>query len=1050
MYKTEVIKMYDFKKTEQEVYDYWEKSKIYQIAKDKTKNGKIYYWLDGPPYTSGKVHLGTAWNKSLKDIPLRYKRMQGFNVWDRAGYDMHGLPTAHAVMKKLGLKHKEDIEKYGVEKFVEACKKLSVDNMLIMNKDFQRLGVWMDFENAYQSITQEFVEGVWWLVKKAHENKRLYEGKLAMTWCKDCGTALAKHELEYQNIADTSIFVKFPIVGKENEFLVIWTTTPWTIPFNLAVMVHPELEYVRAKVDNEIWIVAKGLANTFISSVADKQFEIEEEFLGEKLNGLKYTHPFYEVLKPVYDEISSKSKKAFSVVLSSEYVDLSAGTGLVHTAPGCGPEDYEVGHREGIPPFNNLDQTGVFPDTMGKFAGLTAKKDDNKFVEALQESGKLIATTQVDHDYAHCWRCKNPVIYRTTKQWFFKIEDLKEKMRKLNKKIYWVPEHAGTKNFDSWIANLRDNGITRQRYWGTPLPVWRCNDCQEYVVVGSKKELKELAGSLPKDLHKPWIDEVKFKCKCGGEMNRIPDILDVWIDAGSASWLCLDYPHREDLFKKMFPADFILEGIDQIRGWFNMLFVASMVSMNEPSFKAVYMHGFINDAQGRKMSKSLGNYILPEEVLEKYGADTLRYYMVSGANPGVDLNYNFDDMKVKFRNLGVLWNLHKFLISYCKLNNVNPSLLKIKKFDLEEEFILSKLNSSIQKATEVYDKYLLNETPLVAEDLFLSLSRTYVTLVRDKLSVGDKKQKQMVLHTIYEVLMGALKIFAPVAPYITDAIYMNLRDEFKLERKSIHLCDWPKANKKLINTKLEEQFEITDIVIQKTLYAREKLNLGRRWPLSEAIIVTEKKEVTKAVKELEDIIKLQTNVKKLTLKKEFETKLKVKTDYNKLRKDYGGMAAKIIAHISLTSPQTVLAHIQKEGEYKFNIDGADLSIKKDHLIIEKEAPDGYVCTQTNFGDIFVNSEMNNELLAEGYAREVVRRVQMLRKKAGLNQSDKIELYVQVDKELKQTLDKYKTDIKERVGASEQQISELDPSKQFEHSADHKIRGKQVKVFLTKI
>ncbi|MBS1266466.1 MAG: Isoleucine--tRNA ligase [Candidatus Woesearchaeota archaeon] len=1040
--------MYDFKKTEQKVFKHWQENKIYQKAKDKSKNGKIYYWLDGPPYTSGKVHLGTAWNKSLKDIALRYKRMQGFNVWDRAGYDMHGLPTAHAVMKKLGLKHKEDIEKFGVEKFINACKKLSVDNMHIMNKDFKRLGVWMDFENAYQSIKSEFVEGVWWLVKKAHENNRLYEGKLAMTWCRDCGTALAKHELEYENVSEDSIFVKFPVIGTENEFLVIWTTTPWTIPFNLAVMVHPELEYVKAKVEDEIWIVAKGLVGTFISGVAEKKFEIVEQFPGEKLQGLKYQHPFYKELKPVYDEIISKSEKAFSVVLSSEYVDLSAGTGLVHTAPGCGPEDYEIGHKEGIPPFNNLDQAGKFPENMGKFSGLIAKKHDNQFIEALKQSGKLVGTTKVDHDYAHCWRCKSPVIYRTTKQWFFKIEDLKQNMRELNKEIYWVPDHAGSKNFDSWIANLRDNGITRQRYWGTPLPVWRCKECEEYVVVGSKKELKDLAGELPKDLHKPWIDNVTFKCKCGGQMKRIPDILDVWIDAGSASWLCLDYPHRKDLFEKMFPADFILEGIDQIRGWFNMLFVASMVSMEKPSFKAVYMHGFINDAKGRKMSKSEGNYILPEEVLEKYGADTLRYYMVSGANPGVDLNYNFDDMKVKFRNLGVLWNLHKYLISYCKVNNVNPSKLEIDKYDPEEKFIISKLNSCIENATQIYDKYLLNETPDMAEELFLSLSRTYITLVRDKLSVGTNQEKEMVLKTIYDVLIGALKIFAPVAPYISDAIYLNLKEQFDLETESIHLFDWPKADKNLINKKLEEQFEISDTIIQKILYCRDKLQLGRRWPLPKAVIVTEKQEVEDAVEKLQEVIKVQTNLKQIVVKDDFKSEQTVKTDYNKLNREFKSLSAKIIAHISITSPQTVLSHIQKQGEYKFKVDGAEVSITKDHLIVEKKAPKGYVLAETNFGDIFVNGEQSQELLAEGYARETVRRVQSLRKKAGLKQSDEIKLYIKVGKELKQMLSSHEEEIQERVGAKEQTVSELNPSIDYKHESEDKINNKKINVFIS--
>ena len=384
---------------------------------------------------------------------------------------------------------------------------------------------------------------------------------------------------------------------------------------------------------------------------------------------------------------------------------------------------------------------------MGIFEGMIAKGDDKKFIEALRNVGALIAVTKVEHSYAHCWRCKNPVVYRTTTQWFFKIEDIKETMRELNRSIYWMPDYAGSRQYDSWLANLRDNGITRQRYWGTPLPVWRCEECKMYQVIGSAAELKKLGGTIPDDLHKPWIDAVTLPCKCGGIMRRIPDIMDVWIDAGSASWICLDYPRSDALFKKMYPADFILEGIDQIRGWFNMLFVASMVSMQKPSFKAAYMHGFINDSLGRKMSKSLGNYILPEEVVsEKLGADTLRYYMIGGTNPGLDLNYNFEDMKIKFRNLSVLWNLHLLLVNSARLSNVNPSSLKSPKLEQEEKYILSKLNSTITHVTELFEKYQLNEVPLAVEGLFLSLSRTYVQLVRDKLASGTDEQKQGVLH----------------------------------------------------------------------------------------------------------------------------------------------------------------------------------------------------------------------------------------------------------------------------------------------------------------
>ncbi|MBN2111671.1 class I tRNA ligase family protein, partial [Candidatus Woesearchaeota archaeon] len=417
-----MAKPYDFKFVEPNMLRFWKDNDTYRKAKEKNKGKKKFYFLDGPPYTSGKVHIGTAWNKALKDMFLRYKRMSGVDVWDRAGYDMHGLPTEHAAEKKLGIKSKEAIQKMGITKFIEECKKLCVDNMKIMNKDFTRIGVWMDFENAYQSIKKEFIESEWWLIKQAHKKGRLYEGLRTMTWCPHCETALAKHELEYKSVEESSIFLKFKVKGKKNEYLIVWTTTPWTIPYNLAVMVNPELEYVKAKVEDEVWYLAKGLAGIVVQAVANKKLQVIDEFTGDKLEGLKYEHPLYEELKNVYKEYEKRADKVFTVILTNEYVDLSAGTGLVHSAPGCGPEDYEVCHRYGIPPFNNLSESGVFPKEMGKFAGLTAKKDDKKFIDALRKTGALIETTQVEHEYAHCQRCHLPVIFRTTKQWFFKVE----------------------------------------------------------------------------------------------------------------------------------------------------------------------------------------------------------------------------------------------------------------------------------------------------------------------------------------------------------------------------------------------------------------------------------------------------------------------------------------------------------------------------------------------------------------------------------------------------------------------------------------------------
>jgi isoleucyl-tRNA synthetase len=1046
-----MINNYDPCNMEPEILEFWKKYEIYKKAKAKNKGKKSFYFLDGPPYTSGKVHIGTAWNKSLKDSILRYKRMQGFDVWDRAGYDMHGLPTEQATEKKLGIKNKDEIPKFGVANFIRECKELAVSNLISMNKDFKRIGVWMDFDNPYQTIKNSYMEGEWWLIKKAYENQRLYEGEKTMHWCFHCQTSLAKHELEYQNINDNSIFVKFKIKEKANEFLIIWTTTPWTIPFNLGVMVNPNVTYVKLKVDGAVWIVAKALAHEFIVKTLGKKLEVLEELTGDKLEGIEYIHPFENELSK-FKELKSEHPKVHTIVLSEEYVDTTAGSGLVHMAPGCGPEDYEVGHRNNIPPFNALTEQGIFDGKSGVFKGLKAKIDDSKIIDIIDKNGALISKGKVEHDYAHCWRCKNPIIFRTTTQWFFKIEDLKDKMRQLNKDIKWVPPSAGAKNFDNWIENLRDNGITRQRYWGTPLPIWKCDSCGDFAVIGSALELRELAGDIPDDLHKPWIDDIKIKCKCGQVKKRIPDVLDVWIDSGSASWNCLDYPKKTENFEKLYPADFILEGIDQIRGWFNLLFVSSMIAFNNSSFKSVYMHGFINDSQGRKMSKSLGNYILPAEVIIEHGADTLRYYMIGGSCPGVDINYNFEDMRVKHKNLTVLWNLHKFVIDMAKSLKINPTELTLEKFtlDTEEKYIHSRLHSTIRQMTQIFDEFRLNEAPLHAERLFLDLSRTYIQLTRDKSSIGSDDQKRVVLYTSYNVLFECIKLLSPITPFISEKMYLNLKDEFKLKEESIHLYDWPELHKEKIDSELEDAVEITKDIVQNALALREKIQLGIRWPMKELVIAVKDNKVMLAVQKLKEIIKKQVNVKEITVLESLPNiKVKLKADYSNLGPEFGQNSPKIIAQLTIESQETIIRHLEENKEYKCRADGGEFILKKEHFIMERDVPIPYEEINFKKGFIYLNKEKSDELEAEGFAREMMRRVQSLRKKAGLQKTDTISLFIKTSEELKEMLKGWNIVIKDKVGATQLRISELYPSKKHEFSSKENVKGKEFEVSFDK-
>ncbi len=1045
------IGSYEFKTVEEGMIAFWDKEQIYPKAKAKNKGKQHFYFLDGPPYTSGKIHLGTAWNKSLKDMVLRYKRMAGFDVWDRAGYDMHGLPIEHKVEAKYDIKDKDEIPKFGVERFINECHKFSLENMQVMNKDFARLGVWMNFDDPYMPITISSIEAIWWLIKKAHDQGRLYEGERAMTWCASCASAVAKHELEYKNITDHSVYLKFKLKNTENEYLIIWTTTPWTIPLNLAVVVHPDFDYVKCSVGNETWIVAKELAKKVIEDVAGRSYSVVSELKGSQLEGLEYAPPFADA----FSEINAAKKDQpliYTVLLSDEYVHLEEGTGLVHFAPGCGDSDYELCIRKGIKPFNVIDEQGHYPKAHKLFSGLSAKKDDKTFIELMEERGAVVATVKHNHSYAHCWRCHKPIVYKTTTQWFFKVEDLKEQMIKENREhINWVPESAFNA-FDSWLTNLRDNSITKQRYWGTPLPVWKCNHCNAVEVLSTKKEVEEKGKITLTDLHKPWIDNVKFPCSaCSGKgtMTRIPDVMDVWIDPGCASWLCLGYPQNQELFEQLFPADFILEGKDQIRGWFNVLMVCSMLGMRKISFRNVYMHGFVQDALGRKMSKSLGNVISPSEIIDEYGADTFRYYTIGGAGPALDLSYNFEDVKMKYKNIGVLWNIHKYILDLASTNDLKPQAIEKEQLGIEEEYILSKLHSTIKKTTELFDTYALNQIPWALEQLFLELSRTYIQLVREKAASGEGHEKQVVLNVLHEVFVTTLKLFAPVAPFVTDHMYQSLKEAFDLPSASIHLCHWPKVDESFIDPELESDMDIGKYSIQGILNAREKLSRGVRWPLQDVVIVTSDAHVKEAITQLEDLIKTQTNVKEIRCVSQFDKiKVTVKPNHGALGKEFKQLLPKILVKLMSESQSNLARHLLTEGYVSMTFEGEKVTLKKEHFVIERVVPEDYVEGDFKHGELYVHKAVSASLEAEGFAREITRRVQQLRKNIGLEKKDSINLCVQVDSELKAMLTPYTSEMQEKCGAVELRLDTH--GDHYSDKSEDTIKGKDIVVSCVKV
>ncbi|MGE0792933.1 MAG: isoleucine--tRNA ligase [Candidatus Woesearchaeota archaeon] len=1034
----EIIKDFDFIKVENNVKNFWTENKIYNKIKARNIGKKKYYFLDGPPYTNGKVHLGTAWNKSLKDSLIRYKRMKGFDVWDRAGWDNHGLPTEWAVQKKFNLKDSVEVKEFGSEKFIKECEKFCHEMKDIMTTTFENMGIWMDFEKPYMTLSKEWTNSVWWFIKTAHEKQRLYQGLRTMTWDIPAATAVAKHELEYKEVEDTAIFVKFKLTSEQgtgnreqnqhadserrtqnadNEFLVIWTTTPWTIPFNLAVMVNPELNYCKVEVDRngkkEFWWICEDLVDNFLTKLKDVKYSIEETIKGEKLEGWEYEHPFAVDMN--YPMMKEEYPKLHTVLLSKEYVDTSAGSGLVHCAPGCGPEDYEVGYRNGLPAFNTVNENGIF-EHAGRFNGLVAKKDDFKFIEELEKHGHLIFTHLYVHDYPFDQRSKEPVIFRTTKQWFLKVEDIKEKLISENNGINWKPK-AAYNAFNSWLENIRDNSISKQRFWGTPLPIWKnVEDEDDYIVVGSSEELEKLCGYEVKDLHKPMIDSVEFEID-GKKYRRIPDVADVWVDAGVASFACLNYPQEKEHFENLFPAEFILEGKDQIRGWFNLLHLVSLIAFDKKCFNTCYMHGYINDSQGRKMSKSVGNYILPEEVISKYGTDASRTYFVGCANPGLDAFYNFDDCELRSRNQHVLWNLHKFVIDMQKTNSFTDVDVRsgIENLSLEEKFMFSKLHSAIHKATKVMENYDLNEFPYIIEDVYLELSRTYIQLIRDKASMGTKEEKQVVFATLVKCIKEIITMYAITAPFITEQMYFNLKqtnlEDFKLE--SVHENTWPIFEEDLIDEDLEKGMIEAQKIITYTLSARDKAKIGVRWPLKELIVDVSDK-IKSTLIQYEDLIKSQLNVKHITYEK-IPVRYDIKPNYKAIGAKFGTETGDIIPHI-MTNKIQYIKELEADKD-KFEINGKEFS--KDMFVVEVLTNEGECSIIFDGGKVKLNLDTDENLLAEGYSREVTRRIQNLRKNEGLEKIDEIKLFVDCsDKKLLENIMNFETDIKNKVGAKE--------------------------------
>jgi len=992
-----VSKKFDLPALEEEVQSWWVEHDIYPKSKARNSRRPVYYFLDGPPYCSGTIHIGTAWNKIVKDAVLRYLSMQGKNVRRQPGWDSHGLPIEVRVERELKLKSKKDIENViGVRNFIEACRKYAKDHLNTMTRQFKRLGVWMDWDDPYITFTPRYMEAGWHSLKKAHEAGLLVQDLRVVHWCPRCETALAEHEVrgEYEDREDPSIYLKFKLKDRKEEYILVWTTTPWTLPSNILVMVKPEFRYARVRVGKEIWILAEALVDTAMGKIGIKDYQVVETLLGTQLEGLRYVHPLLEQV-PKQKEWADK----FHRVVAAEYVDLEEGTGCVHTAPGHGEEDFEVGREVGAPIFSPLDAGGRFTEDGGRYKGMYVKDADPVVVEDLKRNGYYVHYETILHSYPHCWRCQTPLIFMAMEQWFLEISKIKSRVIEENAKVTWVP---------AWISERYENGVeyvgdwclSRNRYWGIPMPIWICSSCRKMTVVGSFSELASLATARIDpdnfDPHRPHVDEVKLKCTCGGKMDRVPDIADVWFDSGIASWSSLGYPSDPKALS-IWPADLIIEGSDQVGKWFYSLQAASVITFDKSCYKKVLMHGFALDPEGKKMSKSLGNVVEPDDVVAKFGADVFRYYMLWATLPWEDMRFSFTELTTVQRMLNVFWNVCVFASTYMELDGFKGDIsIDDVKADLrpEDRWLLSRVNTLVRETTKAMEEMnFLHVTRGLQRFMLEDLSRWYIRLARERTWVeAEDPDKLACYFSLHYAIGRLLRLMAPLVPHLAEAVYQRmLRDGSSLE--SVHLEDWPKVEERLIDDKLEQGMGMVQTLVESALAARQKAGVKLRHPVARILVASKSAEVSEAVRLLGKVFTEQANAKSVELVPEAKLGLAVKPQMVSLGKKFRSDASAIAERLSEARADDVKASLEKKGSYGLAVGRRKFRIGPEDISFSRKLPANHAEAESPLGLVVVDATMNDELLSEGLAKELVRRVQDMRKEMDLKVNDYIEVSI---------------------------------------------------------
>ena len=991
---------YKPQESEEQILQWWNSSKIYERTKKRLLNKPKFYFLDGPPYVTNPPHVGTAWNKTLKDVLMRFWRMRGYNVHDQPGYDCHGLPIEVMVEKNLNLSSKKDIENVvGIDRFIDECKKYADQNIETQTRVFKDLGIWMDWDHPYITYHDSYIESVWWTVKQAERKRLLYKGVKVVHWCPHDQTALAGYEVtdEYRTIKDYSIYVKLPLVDKPREFLLVWTTTPWTLPANQGVMVHPDKTYIKVEVDGEILVIAK---ERLVPVLGEKPYNTVAEFQGRDLEGARYKPPLLQ------ETGALTGGKLHRVVLSPDYVSMLEGTGLVHVAPGHGEEDYEVGQQHGLPVFSPVDEAGRFTSQAGKYAGLAVREANPVIIKDLETSRLLFREETIEHSYPHCWRCKTPLLLRATDQWFIKVTAFKNRMISENRRVRWTPEWAGSKRFHYWLEGARDWVISRQRYWNTPLPVWTCQKCGHHTVVSSRAELLKIAVDPPEEfeLHRNGVDRITTRCpKCNGMSKREADVLDVWLDSGVASWAGLDYPPDTKKLRAWWPADAIIEAHDQTRGWFYNQLGSSMLVFNKTPYKSVLMHGHTLDPEGEKFSKSKGNFASPADVIAKFGRDTLRLYTLQ-ATVWEDFRFSLSTLEAVSRDIQIIWNVYAFATLYMNLDKfaskMRPPRPRSKSYREEDKWLLSRTERLAKKITEHNQNMEFHLSARALRNFVIEdLSHWYVRVVRKRFWLEKKSPDKIAAYTVLtHALTSWLCLAAPMIPFLTETIYReSFRNRATENADSIHMKTWPRPNKRWINNRLEEEMKIAQHISEAAASARQSKKIKLRQPVSEIIVVSDKSIVRNTVRALRGLLLQQTNAKRIRKASISEVeqlkRLIVEPNYKSLGPAFRTEANRVAQELRKHDGRLLLRAFKEVGHFILKVDGKDYRVVSEMITLKEEMPDNYAVGSFEEGRVYVDLTIPDDLVREGFVRDVIRRLQEMRKRLDLPVDAFVEVFI---------------------------------------------------------